>query len=217
MAFFQTVEKFAGFAGKKAVTAAVSNVPAEAAAFLKSLEGSEAFRFVHSEEEGFRRIQLMQGEQKVGQLKYKSFGQGYTVTGIYGEQKGAGMKLRMELARLAKSEGKEFLISDIYGSMSMDEMASWQRLKKMGHDVMEVNVPYAELGLQREGTKFAYKLPLSNFETAAEGQQLAGYSLEASAMTNKQIMQTGAGHDNSSLLNRSLNTHLGSRKTSGAL
>jgi hypothetical protein len=217
MGFFQTVEKFAGFAGKKAVTAAVSNVPAEAAAFLKSLEGTEAFKFVHTEEEGFKRIQLMQGEKKIGQLKYKEFGKGYTVTGIYGEQKGAGMKLRTELARAAKAEGKEFLISDIYGSMSMDEMASWQRLKKMGHDVMEVNVPYAELGLKREGGKFAYKLPLSSFEAAAESTELAGYSLEASTLKNKQIMAQGAGTSSTSQLNRSINTRLGSRKTSGAL
>lgn len=217
MGFFDIAEKFAGFAGKKAATTALSKIPGEAATFIKSLESTDAFRFVHSEEEGFKRIQLMQGEAKVGQLKYKSFGQGYTVTGIYGEQKGAGMKLRMELARLAKTEGKEFLISDVYGSMSMDEMASWNRLKKMGHDVMEVNVPYAELGLKREGAKFAYKLPLTGFEAAAESTELAGYSLETSALKNKQIMALGAGNDNTSLLNRSVNSHLGSRKTSGAL
>lgn len=217
MGFFQIAEKFAGFAGKKAVTETLSKVPGEAAAFIKSLESTEAFRFVHSEEAGLKRIQLMQGEQKIGQLKYKEFGQGYTVTGIYGEQKGAGMKLRTELARAAKAEGKEFLISDVYGSMSMDEMASWTRLKKMGHDVMEVNVPFAELGLKREGTKFAYKLPLAGFEATSEGAQLAGYSLETSSLKNKQIMATGAGNDNTSLLNRSMSTHLGSRKTSGAL
>lgn len=214
MGFFaQSVEKFAGFAGKKALTEAVSAVPAEAAAFIKGLEGTQELRMVHSQEKGFQQISLMSGEKKVGNIKFKEFGKGVTVTGIYSEVKGYGTKLRQEAGRVAKAAGKEFVISDVYGSMSADEMESWNRLKKLGHSVSEVNVPYAELGLKREGGKFAFKWNLGDEAT---------HTVDKSAMmahdahTVKQVMQAGAGNDSTSLLNRGIKA-TGSRRMTGAL
>lgn len=224
MGLFQAAAKFAGFAAEKGAVKSLSAVPGEAAAFIKSLEGPAASKFVHGTEEGFKTLRLMEGEQSLGLLKYKEFDQGYTVMAIAGERKGAGMQMRSELARVAKSEGKKFLISDVYGSMSYDEMQSWTRLKSQGHDVMEVNVPYAKLGLQREGGKFAYQWNIANEEAAAA--QLTAHAKAAPARTTvlardvktaRNVMESGAGHDSTTLLNRKMNSPGGSRRTSGAL
>lgn len=227
MGLFQTATKFAGFATEKVAAKGVAAVPGEAAAFIKGLEGAEdAIRFVHTEEEGFRQISAFKGETKLGNLKYGAFGEGYTVKGIYGSVKGVGSQLRSELARTAKAEGKKFLISDVYGSMSFDEMESWNRLKKMGHSIMEVNVPYAELGLKgREGGKFAFKWILE--EGAAAEVAMPRASAEAAARqagmlataekASKQMLEAGRGNDTSTLLNRSINSTMGSRRTSSAL
>lgn len=189
--FFQTISKFAGFAHEESAIATIAAKTSEA-----------ALSFIHTEEKGFKQIALMKGEQKIGQLKYKEFGTGYTVTGIVGEEKGAGMQMRTELARRAQAEGKEFLISDVYGSMSFDEGESWQRLKRQGQNVSEVQVPNTELGLNRTGTKFAYKWSLDT---------------KVAEATANRSLKAGQGNSNTSLLNRSLRTHQGSRKTSAAL
>lgn len=224
MGFFKQAVKFAGFAGEKAATTAASHVPGEAAAFLKGLDSTNEFRFVHSQEQGFQQISLMQGEKKFGNIKFKEFGEGITVTGIYSDIKGAGTKLRMEAGRIAKQQGKQFVISDVFGSMSQDEMASWDRLKKMGYTVEETNVPYSELGLNREGSKFAYKWNIAQEEIAAQAipshvestvKHTTTFARDSQASMG--AMKMGTGHDNSSLLNRSMSSNRGSRKTSGAL
>src|SRR5258708_2284674 len=115
MGFFATaVEKFAGFAGKKALTEGLSAVPCEAAAFIKSLESQE-LKMIHTQEKGFQQIGLFQGEKKVGNIKFKEFGEGVTVTGIYSDVKGYGQKLRLKAGEIAKGQGKKFVISDVYG------------------------------------------------------------------------------------------------------
>lgn len=208
MGFFtQAAEKFAGFA-TKATTKAVAKTASEEVFIGATKEGVQFFR---QSNEDFSAIIARKESKKIGQLKYKEFGKGYTVTGIYGEIKGVGTQLRMQLASMAKAEGREFLISDIYGSMSVDEMSSWSRLKQAGLDVKEVQVPLSELGLQREGTKFAYKLSLQD-ELAKTNIQF-----QKNAITAQQVMDSGAGNDATTLLNRSINHVRGSHKMSAAL
>jgi hypothetical protein len=204
MPIFQQAAKFLGFAVEKEGVQALSKVPEEAAAFIKSLETTSP-TFIHTEEEGFKQIRMMQGEKRLGLLKYKEFGEGYTVMGIAGEQKGVGFKMRSELARVAKERGKKFLISDVYGSMSFDEVQAWKRLEEQGM-ATGTNVPYSELGSTfagRKGTKAAYKWNLEFVKDQA---------------VSSEVMHLGEGHDNSSMLRRSLKSGTnGSRRMTGAL
>jgi hypothetical protein len=216
MPSFTQVAKFLGFTAEKEGLQALSKVPGEAAAFIKGLEAAEPVRFLHTEEEGFKQIRMMQGEKKLGLLKYKEFGEGYTVMGIAGEAKGAGYQMRTELARVAQERGKQFLISDIYGSMSYDEVQAWMRLQEQGKAIA-VNVPFAELGPEfagRQGTKAAYRW---NLRPATIAPDKAVQLLKDRAVT-ETVMHLGQGHDNSSMLRRSLNSSAqGSRKMTGAL
>lgn len=219
MPLFTQAAKFLGFAVEKEGAKALSKIPTEAAAFLKQLERAEGFSFVHTKESGFQQISLMKGEKKFGNIKFKEFGEGITVTGIYSEVQGYGTKLRMEAGRVAKAQGKKFVISDVYGSMSADEMASWQRLKKMGQPVMETNVPYAELGLNREGSKFAYKWDLlqqASQPTADTAKTMKAAMLARDTAVSHTVMQAGAGNDATSQANRYMRAS-GSRKMSAAL
>jgi hypothetical protein len=210
MPFFEQAAKFLGFAAEKGATTAAPKVISESI--------SEALSFVHTEEKGFSQIALMKGEEKVGQLKYKPFGEGYTVTGIVGEQKGAGMQLRNELARRARAEGKKFLISDVFGSTSYEGLASWQRLEQQGYNVIQTQVPHAELGLKKPGSKFAYKWMLENEEAEKEAIRVKkAVTLQQAEDTAKNVMKSGEGNDNSTLLKRGLNSTRGSRRTSSVL
>src|SRR5208337_2042681 len=151
--FFAKAAEFAGFAAEKEAGTVLSKAVGEVA---------ESVRFIHTEEAGFKQIRMMRGEQKLGLLKYKEFGEGYTVMGIAGEAKGAGYQMRSELARIAKEKGKNYLISDVFGSMSYDEVQAWTRLVEQGRAI-KTEVAYAALGPRfagRAGAKGAFMMPL---------------------------------------------------------
>src|SRR5271157_436923 len=185
MPLFNQVSKFLGLATEKEGLQALSKAP------------EEAVRFFHTEEKGFKQIRMMQGEKKLGLLKYKEFGEGYTVMGIAGEAKGAGYQMRTELARAAQERGKQFLISDVYGSMSYDEIQAWTRLQEQGKAVA-VNVPFAELGPEfagRQGTKAAYRW---NIQPTIAVPDKSIQVVKNRAIT-ETVMQLGQGNDNSSM------------------
>jgi hypothetical protein len=189
--FFKVIGKFAGFAAEK-----------EAGKVLS--EGVEAVRFIHTEEAGFKQIRMMRGEQKLGLLKYKEFGEGYTVMGIAGEAKGAGYQMRTELARVAKERGKNYLISDVFGSMSYDEVQAWTRLVEQGRAV-KTEVPYAALGPRfagRGGMKAAFMMPVT--EATEVSTLKASRDLATAVGANKAVMKAGEGKSATSMSNRSL-------------
>lgn len=186
--FFEVAEKFAGFAK-----------PAE-----------EALKFEHFIGEGQLTTTIFRGEAPVGSITATLTGTSAHVGSalIFEEGKGIGQAAHVAIAEhLFKTTGIQELTSDVVHGNTEAYLKMWGRLGQKG---------VAEPFLYQKGEELAEGWRITR-ETMHASTTAGQRFMEADTRLAKAIMEAGAGHDNSSLLKRSMKASGGSRRTSAAL
>jgi GNAT superfamily N-acetyltransferase len=202
MSIFEQITKFFGFAAEKG----------EVAKVLPKFVHNAPVTFNVSEELGKRTVRVMSGEKDVGSLYYildprgKAMVRGSAVAKEYRGQ-GLGKALYKKAIEDARAQGAKVFTSDIELT-SPSAAGVWKSLMKEG-------LPIEEFAWGKVGStgNTGWRLNLQDARTVG----MKNVQMQIAAKTSEDMLKAGAGHDNSTLLNRSMSGRSGSRRTSSAL
>jgi len=188
MGLFKEAVKFAGFAGK----------------------AEDALRFEHFSSAKTLTTTVFKGAETVGFITTDVGEKAAYVASsmVFTPRQGIGQTAYKEIARhLFETTGVRELTSDMAHSTSKEAQGMWGKLLKKGY---AESVLYEKEGAIAEGWRITD-------QTLKAGETAGARFMEADTRLAQTIMEAGAGHDNSSLLKRSMRAPGGSRKMSGAL
>lgn len=188
--FFQAAKKFLGFATE----AKIAEV-----AFVKETLGATS------------QISMKVAGETHGYVAWETSGKTASVySTMMSEQykgKGYGKMMYEKAAEAARMEGFAEFTSDITGHTEKEAGNVWRALGRKGYKITEA----------AEGPKFRMDLTYRNIAETAATRAKKAITIQAAEDLAENVMKSGQGHDNTTLLNRSLKTGAGSRRTSRAL
>lgn len=117
--------------------------------------------------------------------------------------KGYGTMMYEKAAEAARMEGFAEFTSDITGHTEAEAGHVWRALGRRGYKLTEAT----------EGVKFKIDLTYQKIQHTVSKSVL----MQEAAVVSERMLQTGEGHDTTTLLNRNMRMGSGSRRTNGAL